>query len=158
MKEKAGKRAISREGRVRMGAAGFKNLAKYKASINTRVLELEAEVAAYRDGLLRDAGANLTTTKRGLIEAATSTYAAVLKVRYALIHSRKRDVEALTAVLSAATGNIARLLRLLDLDRKARPRSLADVFTRKDTPKDTPTVEIERAKSSIPTESEGKPA
>ncbi len=126
-----GKRVLSQGARRKMGIAGSKNLAQYKANINTRVRELEAEVSAYRDGLFKDAGVNLTTTKRGYVEAASSAYAAILKVRYALVRSGKRDVEALTAVLSAATGNLARLLRLLDLDAKPRPRTLADIVAPK---------------------------
>jgi hypothetical protein len=127
MTTKGSKRVLSAGARRKMGVAGLANLAKYKASINTRVQELDAEVNAYRDGLLKDAGPNLTTTKRGFIEGAASAYAAVLKVRHSMIHSRKRDVEALTAVLSAATGSLLRCLRTLDLDRKPRPRSLADI-------------------------------
>jgi hypothetical protein len=131
VKEQKGKRSLSRDARRRMGEAGFKNLASWRAQASTRTQELGQEVDAFRAGLLRDVGANPTATKLGLIEATTTTYAAILKVRHAVIHSRKRDVESLTAVLSAATGNIARLLRLLDLDRKSRPRSLAEVFARK---------------------------
>jgi hypothetical protein len=89
-----------------------------------------------------------------LIEGAVTTYADLLKVRYQVIHSRKSDVLALTERVSWLTSNLARLLKQLDLDRKARPRSLAEVFARKDAA----TVEIERAKSSIPAESGGKPA
>lgn len=85
--------------------------------------------------LSRDAGANLTTTKRGLVETAGSTYAAILKVRHALIHARKKDVEALTAVLSAATGNLLRCLKTLNLDAKSKPRSLSDLIARQSTEK-----------------------
>ena len=132
MKEQKGKRRVlSRDARRRMGEAGFKNLAQYKARINTRAIELEADVNSYREGLLRDAGSNLTTTKAGLIEAAVTTYAALLKIRHQVIHSRRRDEIVLTERVSWLTSNLARLLKQLDLDRKPRPRSLEEALAMK---------------------------
>jgi len=129
--QKRKRRVLSRDARGRMGEAGFKNLAQYKARINTRAIELEADVNAYREGLLKDAGSNLTTTKAGLIEAAVTTYAALLKIRHQVIHSRRRDEIVLTERVSWLTSNLARLLKQLDLDHKSRPRTLAEVFARK---------------------------
>src|SRR5437879_10459551 len=112
---------LSQDARRRMGEAGFKNLQQYKARTNTRVQELEAEVSAFRDGLLRDAGANLTTTKRGLVEAATSTYAGVLKMRHALIRSRKSNVGELSERMSFLAGNLCRILKAMGLDTRPKP-------------------------------------
>jgi len=154
VKEQGAKRRISRAGRRRMGEAGFKNLAQYKARINTRVQELEAEVSAFRAGLLRDAGANLSASKLGLLEAAVSTYTGVLKLRHALIHSRRRDVGELSERVSFLAGNLCRILKTMGLDSRPRPRSLRDVFPEKDARN----VETERSKASILSESRGKPA
>ena len=132
MKEKS-KRSISRAGRARMAAAGRVNLERWKAQAPTRASELQRDVDAFRAGLLRDAGQNLTTTRIGLIEAATTTYASVLIVRTKLVHSRKADVAVLTERVAWLTGSLARSLRSLNLDTRARPRSLAEVFARKGT-------------------------
>jgi len=125
------KRMLSRDARKRMGEAGFKNLSSWRARVDTRIADLGREVDAFRSGLLQDASANLTTTRLGLIEAAVTTYAGLLKVRYQVIHSRRRDEVVLTERVSWLTSNLARLLKQLDLDRKPRPRSLADIVAPK---------------------------
>lgn len=132
--KQAGKRVLSEDGRRRLAEAGSRNLAQYNSRTHTRVQELETEVNTYRAALLRDAGANPSASKLGLIEACVTTYASLLKVRYVLVHGRaKSDVTVLTERVSWLGSNLARLLKLLNLDAKSRPRSLSEVFARKGT-------------------------
>lgn len=131
MKEPKGKRRISRAGRARMAAAGRENLDRWKAQAPTRARELEAQVNAYRDSLLRDVGPNPTATKAGLIEAATTTYASILIVRTKLVHSRRADVAVLTERVSWLTSSLSRCLKTLDIGAKPRPRTLADIVAPK---------------------------
>jgi hypothetical protein len=127
------KRSISREGRQRMATAGAQNLARWKAQAPSRANELQAQVDTFRADLLRDAGANLSTSKLGLVEVAATAYASILIVRSKLVHSRKADVATLTERISWAGSLLARTLKTLNLDTKPRPRSLADIVALKPT-------------------------
>jgi hypothetical protein len=124
-------RVISKAGRARMAAAGAKmgaqNVAQWRARARTRANDIRVQVDSFRAGLLRDASANLTTTKAGLIEAAVTTYAGILRLRYSVISGSKR--EALDAVerVSWLTSNLFRSLKTLNLDYVPPPRSLADL-------------------------------
>jgi hypothetical protein len=126
-----GKRRISPAGRRRMAEAGRVNLERWKAQVPSRASELQRDVDAFRAGLLRDAGPNLTTTRIGLIEAATTTYASIIVVRTKLVHSRRADVTVLTERVAWLTGSLARSLRSLNLDARPRPRSFADLVESK---------------------------
>jgi hypothetical protein len=123
-------RHLSREARVAMGRAGKENLRAWRERSDQRAKEVDAATDAFRKGLLRDAGANLTATRSGLIEAAVTTFAATLKVRHAVVHSRKADLATLTERVSWLGSNLARLLKILNLDAKPRPRTLADIVPR----------------------------
>jgi hypothetical protein len=120
-------RTISTVGRAAMAAAGAQNLAQWRSRARTRANEIQAEVDTFRAGLLQDASANMTTTRTGLIEAATTTYAGILRLRHAVINGSKR--EALDGVerVSWLTSNLSRLLKILNLDAKKRPITLADI-------------------------------
>lgn len=144
---------MSKSAREAMAEAGRQNLAQWRSRARTREHELEREVGTFRDGLLKDAGPNPTTTRIGLIEAAVSTYAAILRTRYAVIKSRRSDVATLTERVSWLTGNLCRLLKSLNLDAKPRPRCLADLIA----PKVAANAEIERSKAPLSNESQGKP-
>jgi hypothetical protein len=124
-------RNLSPEARARMGEAGSKNLVGWRSRARTRAQELEAEVNAYRDSLLRDVGANPTATRIGLVEAAVLTFAGILKLRHSVINSSKSDVVPLTERASWLGSNLCRLLKSLNLDARPRPRTLAEVFQRK---------------------------
>lgn len=119
-------RKLSKDARRRMGEAGARNLSQWRSRARTRTQALEAEVGTFRDGLLRDAGLNPTTTRIGLIEASVTTFAAILKARHAVINSARSDVPTLTERVSWLTGNLSRLLKSLDLDRKPKPRWIGD--------------------------------
>jgi hypothetical protein len=127
------------------------NLETWKAQAPARAQELEAEVNAFRAGLLRDVGLNPTATKVGLIEAAVTTFTSIRVVRTKLLHSRKSDVATMTERVSWLGSNLARLLRLLNLDAKPLPRSLNDVLP---APKPAPTFAIAPTNAASPDESE----
>jgi len=161
VKEQGAKRRISREGRKRMGAAGRVNLEHWKAQAPSHATALAAQVDTFRDGLLRDAGSNLTTTKAGMIEAATTTYASILIVRTKLVHSRRADVATLTERVSWLTSNLARLLKQLNLDRKPRPRSLEEALAMKaEEMRRNQGINSPRSKETVPkaSDSGGKPS
>jgi hypothetical protein len=124
------KRKLSRQARKRMGIAGAQNLVQWRSRAREQANELREEVNAYRDSLLRDVGPNPTATKAGLIEAAVSTYAGIVKVRSAVVNSRRSDVSTLTERVSWLGSNLARLLKQLNLDARPRPRTLADLASR----------------------------
>jgi hypothetical protein len=111
-------RKISKEGRAAMGSAGAENLERWRSGEQARVSELQSQVDAYRDSLLRDAGANPSATRIGLLEAAVTTYTSILLVRYKLIHSSRSDLATLTERVSWLTSNLTRLLKTLNLDAK----------------------------------------
>jgi hypothetical protein len=118
--KRKGKRILSRDARAAMAEVGRVNLARWKAEAPTRAIELQRDVDAFRAGLLRDAGPNLTTTKAGMIEAATTTYASILIVRRKLVHNRRADVAVLTERVSWLTSSLSRCLKTLDLGAKPK--------------------------------------
>lgn len=115
-------------------AAGRKNLAGWRSRARQRASELDAEVSAFRSGLLRDAGANPSASRIGLIEAAAATFAGILRARHAVVNCARSDVETLTERVSWLTGNLSRLLKQLNLDARPRPRCLADLSPTKVAP------------------------
>jgi hypothetical protein len=129
MSAKKGKRLSP--GHERMAASGRKNLEQWKAEAPVRARELEANVAAFRAALLRDIGPNPSATKLALVEAVITTYSAILVVRTKLLHSRKSNAADMLERVSWLGSNQARLLKLLNLDAKTRPRTLSEVFERK---------------------------
>jgi hypothetical protein len=131
MTTKKGNRVLSASARRRMGEAGFKNLNQYRVNYRDRTREVEQNVDAFRASLLRDAGANPSASKLGLIEACVLAYAGIVKLRHTVIHSTKGEALDLTERVSWLTSNMARLLKQLGLDTRARPRSLSEVFARK---------------------------
>ena len=130
---KAGRR-ISRAGRAAMAYAGAANLAQWRERADKRANELEAEVATFRAQLLADCGPNPTATRVGLVEGAVTTFAALLKVRRAVIRSPKAEVANLVERANWLASNLSRSLKHLNLDARPRPRTLADVFPAKVEP------------------------
>jgi len=110
-----------------MATAGAQNLAQWRSRARTRANEIQAQVDTFRAGLLRDVGVNPSASKVGLIEAAVLTYGCILKLRHGVINSSKAGVVDLAEKSSWSCANLARLLRLLNLDAKPRPRCLADL-------------------------------
>jgi hypothetical protein len=119
VKEK-GKRILSQDARRRMGEVGFRNLSSWRAQASTRARDLDVEVTAFRAGLLRDAGFGPSASKLGLIEAAALSFTCILKLRHAVIHSRKSDVAALTERASWHVSNLARIIKTMGLGAKPK--------------------------------------
>lgn len=132
-----GKRKISLAARRRMGEAGRKNLQGWRARARERASELSAEVSSYKAALLHDLGPNPSASKLGLIEAAVTTFAGIVKVRSVVINSPKADVPQLTERASWLGSNLLRILKALNLDARPRPRILADVLPSKVAPTTT---------------------
>jgi len=130
-----GKRVLSREARAAMSEAGrdvgSSNLAGWREKRAARMRALEDEVTAFRAALLRDAGANPSASKTGLIETAVLSFTCILKLRHSVINGRKSDVAVLTERASWQVSNMARVLKTLGLDARARPRSFADLVDEK---------------------------
>ncbi len=131
MKEQKGKRRFSRESRERMIAAGASNLACWREKHDTRARALEAEVNALREKMLAECGSNRSATRLALVEACVVTYASIQRLEHSVVNGPRNKLLDVTERVSWLTSNLARLLKQLDLDRKPRPRSLADIVAPK---------------------------
>ena len=131
MSKDARGRNLSREARRRMGEAGRRN---FTAWLDRQAKEegLPSDAAdSFRRDLFEALGPNPSPTRLGLVEAAVANYLGILVVSKQLRKRRVPQAVTLTERVSWLTSNLARLLKQLDLDRKPRPRSLAEVFARK---------------------------
>lgn len=123
-----GKRRLSKQARAKMAAGG---LASWRARADARAKSLENDVATFRTNLLAECGPNPSTSRLGLVEAATTTFAAIVRIRHVVIRSPKAEVAQLVERVSWLTGNLTRLLKQLNLDARPRPRTFADLFASK---------------------------
>ena len=156
MKEKRKGRNLSRKARVAMATAGAKNLAAFReiqAAAEGRP-NIGAEMDRWRAEMLAELGANVNARRRVLVDAAGATYGCILLVINKLRGARVSDSGHLLERTSFLVGNVTRLLKMLELPARPKPRTLAEALATKPAPPG----EIERAKSSIPSGSGGKPA
>ena len=129
--ERLPRRKLSRAARRAMGAAGKANLEAWHARQAKLLNERSEKVDAYRAELFAELGERPTATKRALAETAVLTYGCILLVREELAIRSKKEALALTERASWLTGNLIRLLKMLNLDARPRPRTLADIHVPK---------------------------
>jgi hypothetical protein len=122
------KRKISTVARKAMAQSGLANLKSWRDRTDARANKLESDVEAFRANLLVECGADPSTSRLGLVEAATTTYAAIVRVRRAVIRAPKAELAPLVERVSWLTGNLTRLLKSLSLDARPRPQTLSDLL------------------------------
>jgi hypothetical protein len=139
---------VSRAGRKRQVEAGTANLLAHHAKADADTLE---RVEKFRGDLYAELGESPSCTRRALAEAVLANYACILQLQKELRKTRHRNRLRVAEHVSWATGQVARLLKQLNLDAKPRPRCLADLIPSKVAP----TVEIAASNPPIPAESKG---
>lgn len=130
--EGVGRRRLSKRVREAMAESGRRNIEAYLDKQDLRGEELLKDVAAFREQVLSELGAHPSATRRALAETAIATYRSISLVSNQLAKKRPKDVLDLTERVSWLSNTLLRCLKMLNLDAKPRPRSLADLAVRND--------------------------
>lgn len=144
------KNRLSPEGKKKCAESGAPNLALWHELNDARANQLEADAEAFRKSLLAECGPNPSQSRVALIEACTTSYASIIRLRRVIIRARKGDVVTLSERASWLASGLVRLLKQLNLDARPRPRTLADLMMQR-------TPENEQNSAAKPTKCEATP-
>jgi len=121
------KRKLSRSARRAMAESGRKNIIAWLEKRTAEADAIRSDVGAFREQVFAELGQHLTATRKALAQTAIATYESILRVNYQLSRKRPKNVALLAERVSWLSGTMLRTLKLLNLDARPRPRTLADV-------------------------------
>jgi len=133
-----GRKKLSPEARAHRAEAGRRNLEGYLqrlAENDAGMQTLSRDIEGFAAQIRAEIGPNASATTKALAEEAILLYQSVLLVAAQLAKRRQRHILDIVERVSRLTGRLTKVLSLLKLDVKVKPRTLADVLPPRPAPK-----------------------